>query len=212
MEKNIQHYATPQPAIEYCMLYDNALQWIRDIGLSDGAIIKQFIKGVQPAQLAGELELREFKEFKLLKNFFTHTYFDNHKAFKKIKATGAVNSEDENKKKSAGAAVAATGANKSSAPAAAAAATTRKFTQAPTGSLKASPAKDSKGPGTPLDEITCWTCGEKGHRASACPKKAAAPTSPQAAGTSPTKTGKSVSFATPPSKRNGSISSGGTPR
>ena len=68
-----------------------------------------------------------------------------------------------------------------------------------------SPAKDAKGPGTPPDEIICWSCGEKGHRANACPKKTAASPSPQAAGTSPVKTGKSVSFATPPSKRNGSI-------
>ena len=167
--------------------------------------MKLFIKGVQPSDFARELELREFKEFKKLKNHFARTYFENYQSFIRLKASGLFFNEDGSNKKGAGAAVAATGANKSSAPAAAAAATTRKFTQVPTGSLKASPAKDSKGPGTPLDEITCWTCGEKGHRASACPKKAAAPTSPQAAGTSPTKTGKSVSFATPPSKRNGSI-------
>jgi hypothetical protein len=173
MDKNYQHYATPQPAIDYCMRYDTALQWICDIGLSEGAIIKQFIKGVQPAHLAGELELREFKEFKLLKNFFTHQYFDNHKAFKIYKSTGALCSDDGTSKEGAGAAVAAAGTNKFSAPAAAAAAT-RKWEQVPTASLKASPAKDSKGPGTPLSEITCWHCEEKGHRASSCPKKAAA--------------------------------------
>jgi hypothetical protein len=49
MKKNAQHYSTPQPAIEYCTRYDIALQWISDIGLSEKAIIKRFIKGVQPS-------------------------------------------------------------------------------------------------------------------------------------------------------------------
>ena len=146
--------------------------------------------------------MSEFKDFKKLKTYLAQTYFENYRSFVKLKASGLL--VDEVPKKNAGAAVAAAGANKSSAPAAAAAAT-RKLTQVPTGALKMSPAKDSKGPVTSPDDIICWSCGKKGHRASACPKKTAASPSAQAAGTSPVKTGKSVSFATPPSRRNGSI-------
>ena len=152
MKKNIHHYSTPQPAIEYTTRYETALLWISDIGLSEKAIIKQFIKGVQPGDFARELILREFKDFKKLKTYFAQTYFENYRLFVKLKASGLL--VDDVPKKNAGAAVAAAGANKSSAPAAAAAAT-RKLTQVPTGALKMSPAKDSKGPVTSPDDIIC---------------------------------------------------------
>ena len=205
MEKNIQHFSTPQPAIEYCTRYDTALQWISDIGLSEKAIIKIFIKGVQPSYLARELELREFKEFKKLKNYFAKTYFENYQSYLRLRAAGGLFSEDYvPKKKGAGAAAGAAGANKSSAPAAAAA-TTSKWSQVSTGAENASPAKQEKGPSTPIEEIVCWHCHEKGHRASGCPKKVMSTPNANAPSTSPAKTTKSVSFQTPPSKQNGSV-------
>ena len=99
--------------------------------------------------------------------------------------------------------MAAAGANKSSAPAATAA-VTRKLEQVPIGAVKMSPAKDFKGPGTPLEEIVCWNCNEKGHRASGCPKRSVTSPSAKAASTSPAKAGKTVTFQTP-KKQNGSI-------
>ena len=104
MKKNIQHYSTPQPAIEYCARYDIALQWIRDIGLSEKAIIKRFIKGVQPGDLASELDLREFKDFQKLKNYFAQTYFGNYRSYLLLRASG-LNIEDAPSKKNAGAAL-----------------------------------------------------------------------------------------------------------
>ncbi len=205
MEKNIQHLSTPQPAIEYCTRFDTALLWISDIGQSEKAIIKIFIKGVQPSHLARELELREFKEFKKLKYYFAKTYFENYQSYLRLRAAVGLFSEDYvPKKKSAGAAAGAAGANKPSAPAAAAA-TTSKWSQASTGEAKASPAKQEKGSSTPIKEIFCWHCNEKGHRASDCPKKAAASPNTKTSSMSPVKTTKAVSFQTPPSKQNGSV-------
>ena len=43
MEKKFKHYRTPQPAIDYCVRFDTALQWIADIGLSQNIIINKLI-------------------------------------------------------------------------------------------------------------------------------------------------------------------------
>ena len=111
MEMFFMHFSTPQPAIDYCTRYDTALLWISDTGLSEKAIIKIFIKGVQPRYLAREL-LREFKEFKKLKNYFAKTYFENYQSFLRLRAAGGLFSEDYvPKKKSAGAAAGAAGYN-----------------------------------------------------------------------------------------------------
>ena len=204
MEKFVKHYRTPQPAIDYCTRFDTALQWIVDIGLSQKTIIKQFIEGVQPSDLSSELKLREFRDFKTLRNFFAKTYFENHQNLNKLKNSGAFDIHDSGAAKKGGSlAAAAPGANKSSVPGATAA-KTGQWTQVATSSPKPFTAKESRGPSTPMGDKTCWNCGEKGHVAGICPKKVATTPAAKTPSSPATKTGKSVTFTTPP-RTNGSI-------
>lgn len=104
-----------------------------------------------------ELELREFKDFRILRDYFKRTYFENYQSYVRLSASGALTEYHESTtKKIVGTAAAATSANKPSVPAAAAA-TTGKWTQLLTGPSKPSSAKDSKGyyTPTPLEEVTC---------------------------------------------------------
>ena len=173
MDKKGPHYRSPQPAIEYIAQFDLALEWIADINLSQKVIIKQFIKGVQPADLSRELELQEFKSYQNLKNQFARVYLDNHRSFKKLGAIGAFDdfSGGSNKKIDS---PASTGSKSQKSSVSGTDATAKsRWTKATEEQPQKEPTKEAKGTATPVSDKTCFHCQRKGHIATNCPDRAA---------------------------------------
>ena len=136
MNKGI-HYRNIFPATEYVAQYDSALQWIQDVALPETIIISQFIKGIQPSELARELELRKFSDYATLKNQFEFAYFTNFRSTQRLGNKGGNdNTNVGNKSNKGGQAATAPGEKKSSAPGAAAATTGRWSQAAPTTPLR----------------------------------------------------------------------------
>ena len=75
-------YHSLQTAAEYLNEFKECVKWIRgtEHRLNDKQLIKQFLKGVQPARFRKELELLEIESFLTLVDYFNKIYYKHHQS------------------------------------------------------------------------------------------------------------------------------------
>ena len=85
-------YQSLQTAANYFNEFRETVKWISgtDYVLSTKTLIKQFIKGVNPAKFREELELLEIESFSTLEDKFNDLYYEHHERLEKLIAAGCV--------------------------------------------------------------------------------------------------------------------------
>ena len=92
-------YHSLQTAAEYLNEFKECVKWIRgtEHRLNDKQLIKQFIKGVQPARFRKELELLEIDSFLSLVDYFNKIYYKHHQSICNVIAAGGIVLESSHK-------------------------------------------------------------------------------------------------------------------
>ena len=187
-------YQSLQTAADYINEFKETVKWISstEYGLSTKTMIKQFIKGVNPAKFREELELLEIESFLTLEDKFNDLYYEHHERLEKLIAAGCVvvgpSSKERTPAEKAGdercqGAWKGRGQERvdlDTADGAPDSATkpTKLFTPQKTESSHLTPIKPvGKGANSTMKaskaDVECFHCHETGHYANACPQRTA---------------------------------------
>ena len=182
-------YHSLQTAVEYLNEFKECVKWIRgtEHRLNDKQLVKQFIKGVQPARFRKELELLETESFITLVDYFNKTYYNHHQSICNVIAAGGLveSASKAGEKDSAGKDGAGRSRWKGSKPDAVGKTVDGTSGVTPTtNSVSTQPQKPPSSPFTPIKtiakesttkaskaDVECFQCHEKGRYANACPQR-----------------------------------------
>ena len=94
-------YQSLQTAADYINEFKETVKWISgtEYGLSNKTMIKQFIKGVNPAKFREELELLEIESFTTLEDRFNDIYYEHHERVEKLLAAECMVAGSSNKER-----------------------------------------------------------------------------------------------------------------